>query len=159
MPIQEFIDRTEWALQSGNSLAYAPHLRQEPLVGVRAKAILLQFSRGDQISPNPAMTDFLRAGDLADRTTFYLNELSATASDGPVLNYPHPFLNNPTSAHPVVRAVARGAQHQVAAFFSSNGVETLTAEELARRSGSSEIARLFEVPIAPPLPEVLSFIP
>jgi hypothetical protein len=55
--------------------------------------------------------------------------------------------------------VARGAQHQMAAFFESDGVEILTAEELARRSGLPEIARLFEVPIKEPLPEALSFVP
>ena len=148
MPIQELIDRTEWAFQPGNSLAYAPHLRREPLADVPAKSVLLQFAKGDQTSPNPAMTAFLRASGLAGRTTFYRNDL-AFAEDSRVPKNPHGFLNNPTSPIPLVAAVSRGAQQQMGTFFASNGKKIITPEP----------ARLFEVPIAPPLPEVLSFIP
>jgi hypothetical protein len=34
MAIQEVIDNTEWVSQSGNPLAYAPHLRKSPLHGI-----------------------------------------------------------------------------------------------------------------------------
>ena len=34
-------------------VAYAPHLRAEPLAGVPAKSIILQFARGDKTVPNP----------------------------------------------------------------------------------------------------------
>jgi Alpha/beta hydrolase family len=151
MPIQELIDRTEWAFQPGNSLAYAPHLRREPLPGVPARSVLLQFAKGDQTSPNPAMTAFLRASGLANNTTFYRYDLAvredSSIPKGPT--YPHGFLNNPTSPIPLVAAVSRGAQQQMATFFASKGQEIVTPEP----------ARLFEVPIARPLPEVLSFIP
>jgi hypothetical protein len=148
MPIQELVDRTEWAFQPGNSLAYAPHLRREPLPGVPARSVLLQFAKGDQTSPNPAMTAFLRASGLANRTMFYRNDL-AFAEDSRVPKNSHGFLTNPTSPVPLVAAVSRGAQQQMGAFFASHGKKTVTPEP----------ARLFEVPIAPPLPEVLSFIP
>ena len=148
MPIQELIDRTEWAFQPGNSLAYVPHLRQDPLPGVSAKSVLLQFAKGDQTSPNPAMTAFVDAGGLADRTTFYRNDL-AFAEDSRVPRNPHGFLNNPTSPIPLVSAVSRGAQHQMGAFFASDGADILHPDP----------ARLFEMPIASPLPEALNFIP
>ena len=148
MPIQELIDRTEWAFQPGNSLAYAPHLRHEPLPGVPARPVLLQFAKGDQTSPNPAMTAFLDASGLADRATFYRNDL-AFAEDTRVPKNPHGFLNNPTSPIPLVSAVSRGAQHQMTAFLASNGNNILHPEP----------TRLFEVPISTPLPETLSFIP
>jgi hypothetical protein len=148
MSIQELVDRTEWAFQPGNSLAYAPHLRREPLPGVPTKPVLLQFAKGDQTSPNPAMTAFLRASGLAGRTLFYRNDL-AFVEDSRVPKNPHGFLNNPTSPIPLVAAVSRGAQQQMGTFFASNGKKLITPEP----------ARLFEVPIAPPLPEVLSFIP
>lgn len=139
---------TEWAFQPGNSLAYAPHLRREPLPDVPARSVLLQFAKGDQTSPNPAMTAFLRASGLANRTMFYRNDL-AFAEDSRVPKNPHGFLNNPTSPVPLVAAVSRGAQQQTGTFFASNGRNIVTPEP----------ARLFEVPIARPLPEILSFIP
>jgi hypothetical protein len=148
MQIQEVIDRTEWAFQPGNSLAYAPHLRREPLAGVPARPVLLQFAKGDQISPNPAMTAFLRASGLANRTTFYRNDL-AFAEDSRVPKNPHGFLNQPTSPIPLVAAVSRGAQQQRGTFLASNGQEIVTPVP----------AHLFEMPIGQPLPEVLSFIP
>src|SRR5205814_5915402 len=56
MPIQEVIEHTEWVAQSGDPVAYAPHLRSSPLAGVAAKSVIFQFARGDQIVPNPATT-------------------------------------------------------------------------------------------------------
>jgi dienelactone hydrolase len=149
MPIQELIDRTEWAFQSGNSPAYAPHLQRDPLQGLPTKSVLLQFAKGDQTSPNPAMTAFLRASGLAKRTTFYRNDL-AYAEDTTVPKNPHGFLNNPTSPVQVVAAVSQGAQHQMGEFFASNGKEIVAPPQRPD---------LFEVPIAQPLPENLNFIP
>ena len=63
--IQEVIERTEWASQAGNPVAYAPHLRADPLAGVPAKSIILQFARGDQTVPNPTTSAIIRAGGLA----------------------------------------------------------------------------------------------
>jgi hypothetical protein len=94
------------------------------------------------------MTAFLRASGLANRTLFYRNDL-AFAEDSRVPKNPHGLLTTPTSPIPLVAAVSRGAQQQMGAFFASNGRKIITPEP----------ARLFEVPIAPPLPEVLGFIP
>src|SRR5207247_11309097 len=47
MPIQEVIDHTEWVSQSGDPLAYAPHIRKIPLAGASAKSVLYQFAKGD----------------------------------------------------------------------------------------------------------------
>ncbi len=54
-----------------------------------------------------------------------------------------------TNPNPLVDAIARGAQEQIAVFFASDGKEVIHPEP----------ARLFEVPIAGPLPEALNFIP
>jgi hypothetical protein len=155
MPIQELIDRTEWAFQSGNSLAYAPHLERDPLQGVPAKSVLLQFAKGDQTSPNPAMTAFLRASGLAKRATFYRNDLAGSS----VPKNPHGFLNNPTSPG-LAGAVSRGAQQQIGTFFASNGNEIITPEDPKEpKDPTDPLAGLFEVPISQPLPENLNFIP
>ena len=63
--IQQLIEWTEWTSQAGNPVAYAPHLRADPLDGVPAKSIILQFARGDQTVPNPTTSAIIRAGGLA----------------------------------------------------------------------------------------------
>jgi hypothetical protein len=146
MQIQGLIENTEWVCQSGDSAAYARYTRQRPLEGVRAKSVILQFAKGDQTSPNPAHTALLRAGNLADRATFYRNDL-AFAENPAVPKNPHPFM---TSINvPAAAAVARGAQEQIAIFLASDGSVVTHPEP----------GRFFEVPIVPPLPEDLSFIP
>jgi hypothetical protein len=52
MAIQEFADNTEWVFQSGSSVAYAPHLRRDPLPGVPVKSVIVQFARGDLTNPS-----------------------------------------------------------------------------------------------------------
>ena len=78
--IQQLIEWTEWAPQAGNPVAYAPHLRADPLAGVPAKSIILQFARGDQTVPNPTTSAIIRAGALADRTTLFRNDLAFAAN-------------------------------------------------------------------------------
>ena len=60
--IQQLFEWTEWTSQAGNPVAYAPHLRADPLEGVPAKSIILQFARGDQTVPNPTTSAIIRAG-------------------------------------------------------------------------------------------------
>jgi hypothetical protein len=74
--IQEVIDNTEWVSQSGNPVAYAPHLRQSPLHGTDPPPVIIQFAKGDQTVPNPTASAIFRAGDLDDRSTFYRNDLA-----------------------------------------------------------------------------------
>ena len=102
--IQELFEWTEWAQQAGNPVAYAPHLRADPLDGVPAKSIILQFARGDQTVPNPTTSAIIRAGGIADRTTLFRNDLAFAANPATPKN-PHTFLTN--IAVPSVAAFAR----------------------------------------------------
>jgi len=96
-----------------------------------------QFARGDQTVPNPTTTAILRAGDLADRTSFVRNDLAFAADP----NLPA-FVN--------VTLTALAAQQQIASFFASDGTAIIDPD------GARPF---FEVPIAGPLPEDLGFIP
>jgi hypothetical protein len=145
--IQGVLEHTEWVSQSGNPVPYAPHLRESPLRDVPPKSVIFQFAKGDQTVPNPTNSAILRAGDLADRATYFRNDL-AFAADPTVPKNPHTFLTRITT--PSVAAVAFGAQRQIAVFFASHGVTIIDPD------GPGP---LFEVPIAGPLPEDLSFIP
>jgi hypothetical protein len=147
MAIQEVFERTEWVSQAGNPVAYAPHLRDSPLHGVPAKSVIVQFAKGDQTVPNPTTTAILRASGLADRATYFRNDL-AFAADPTVPKNPHTFLTRITT--PSVAAVAFGAQRQIAVFFASDGVTIIDPDGAGL---------LFEVPIVGPLPEDLSYIP
>jgi hypothetical protein len=145
--IQEVIEHIEWVMQS-DPVAYAPHLRKAPLAGVPEKSVIVQFAKGDQSLTNPATTAMLRAGDLADRATFYRHE-RAFAEDLAVPRNPHGFLFEVTSPIPLMAAIARGAQEQIAVFLASDGSQIIHPEPM----------RFFEVPIRSPLPEDLNFIP
>jgi Bacterial virulence factor lipase N-terminal len=151
MAIQQVIENTEWVSQSGNPVAYAPHLRKDPLDGQLPKPVIYQFALGDQAAPNPTTTAILRAGDLADRTTFFRNDL-AFAADSHFPKNPHTFLTNlsPLPAFLNVTLAALAAQQQIATFFTSDGTVITDPDG---------VLPFFEVPIAGPLPEDLGFIP
>jgi len=144
--IQEVVEHTKWVSRSGDPVAYAPHLRKHPLAGMPVKAVLYQFAWGDQDVPNPNTTALLRAGDLADRATFYRHDL-AFAENPALPKGPHPFIVSINIA--AFRAIALGAQEQIATFFASHGEVIIHPEP----------RRFFEVPIVLPLPEDLNFIP
>jgi len=145
MPIQEVLEHTEWVSQSGNPVAYAPHIRKAPLAGVPAKSVIYQFAKGDQVTPNPATTAILRAGALADRATFYRHDL-AFAEYPSLPTIPHGFLT--AFQIPAFRPIIQGAQEQIATFFATDGATVIHPEP----------ARFFETPIAGSLPEHLNFI-
>ena len=48
--IQEVFEWAEWIQQAGDAVAYSPHLRKQPLAGVPAKSVIIQFAKGDQSS-------------------------------------------------------------------------------------------------------------
>jgi hypothetical protein len=148
MAIQDVFENTEWVSQAANPVAYAPHLRKDPLPGVPAKSVIFQFAKGDQPVPNPTTTAILRAGDLADLATFYRNDL-AFADDPTVPKIPHGFMVSIGSSNPLVARIARGAQEQIATFFETDGQVIIHPEP----------AKYFEVPIDGPLPEDLNYIP
>ena len=149
MAIQEAVENTKWVGRSGDPVAYAPHIRKTPLPGVPAKAVIYQVAKGDQTAPNPNGTAILRAGDLADRTTFYRHDLAYAESLRlpPTLpKNPHAFMVSTNVA--AFKPIALAAQEQIAVFFATDG-ETII---------HPEPSRFFEVPIALPLPEDLNFI-
>jgi hypothetical protein len=143
MEIQTLIEHMEWAAQAGNPVAYARHLRRQPLRGVPAKSVLVQFGKGDQQAPNPNATALLRAGDLADRLTFYRHDL-AFAENPLLLKNPHGMLDIGSFG-----VIALGLQQQIATFFASDGQWIMHPEP----------RRFFEVPVVLPLPESLNFVP
>ena len=92
--IQQVLDYIGWASQSASSVAYAPHLRRDPLNGVPAKSVIVQFAFGDRLVPNPSTTAILRAGDLTDRATFFRTDLRFPVNPVPGSNlYPHVFMD------------------------------------------------------------------
>jgi pimeloyl-ACP methyl ester carboxylesterase len=141
--IQDYLDRTEWAMQPASPVAYTPYLRRTPLPGMQPKRVIIQFARGDQTVPNPASTAMVRAGRLHDRVTFYRHDL-ASAENPALPKDPHGFM-------PVIRsfgAIARGAQEQIVVFFQTDGELTINPEP----------SRFFETPIAGALPEGVNVI-
>jgi pimeloyl-ACP methyl ester carboxylesterase len=149
MEIQEVIENTEWVRQSVNPAAYAPHLRRDPLAGVPAKPLIIQFARGDRNITNPKATEILRAGDLADRATLFRTDLAFALNPTLLVNYPHRFMSSIDAPVQVAVDVALGAQEQIASFFASDGQLIIRPEP----------AQFFEVPIALPLPEDFFFLP
>jgi Bacterial Ig-like domain len=151
MAIQQALDRFEWAQQAGNPASYAAFIRKQPLPGQAAKPVIFQFAKGDMTVPNPTTSAILRAGDLADRATYYRNDLSY-AFNNAVGKNPHVFLTN--IGNPAAAPWAVAAQAQIAVFFASNGALTI---EPPLPNGAA--APFFEVPINLPLPETVNFIP
>jgi len=86
-------------------------------------------------------------GELADRATYFRNDLAYAAFPGSLKN-PHLFLVRIDL--PAVAPFAIAAQQQIAMFFTSDG------EVVIDPDGAGPF---FEVPIDGPLPEELSFIP
>jgi len=148
MAIQEVFEHYKWVSQSSNPVAFAKYLRRSPLVGVPQKSVLFLFAKGDLTVPNPTTTALLRAGDLADRTIFFRNDL-ALEEDPRMSRNPHGFAFAIADPSALARQIALGAQQQVALFLASNGELIIHPEP----------RRFFEVPIILPLPEGLSYIP
>jgi hypothetical protein len=149
--IQELLEWSEWASQPGNPVAYAPHLRADPLEGVPAKSVILQYARGDQTVANPTTSAIIRAGALQDRTTLFRNDL-AFAADPTFPKNPHTFLTRLPGTTGSVGAgiVALAAQDQIAQFFASGGTTVVDPD------GAGP---LFETPLVGAPPEDLAFIP
>ena len=152
MDIQRVIDNTEWVSQSGNPVAYAPHLRKSPLHGIDPPPVIIQFAKGDQTVPNPTASAIFRAGDLTDRSTYFRNDLVRAAIPTAPAN-PHSFLTSITSAA-ALQALA--AQAQIAVFFETDGTVVIDPDGPAGPAPSS-VGTFFEVPIVGDLPEGLNF--
>lgn len=150
--IQTVEDASIWLGQAGDPVAWAPFIRKSPLPGESAKRVIIQFARGDKTVPNPTATALIRSGDLADRATFFRNDIANLVGLG-FLN-PHTFLTNLPSP------VALEAQLQIAVFLSSDGTLTLDPDSFGPALAvPPSVPSLFETPIAGPLPEDLGFTP
>jgi hypothetical protein len=158
--IQQLVSRMRWVSMSGDPAGNAPYLRKEPLAGASPKSVIMQFAKGDVSQPNPVNTATLRAGQLADRTTYFRNDLAFAAD--PFLGTdpngfptdPHTFLNRTGPFwDPSVNMVAKEAQTQIAIFFASDG------QIVVHPGFPGPPDPFFEVPIAGPLPEGLNFLP
>jgi Bacterial Ig-like domain len=145
--IQRQLDRNIWAQAAADPVAYARHVRADPLQNVDPKAVIVQFAKGDQTVPNPTASALIRAGQLEDRATYFRNDLAFATVPGYAVRNPHTFLTNLAG---VPGQFAIGAQQQIVAFLGTNGLLTLDPD------GAGP---LFETPIAGPLPEGLNFLP
>ncbi len=146
--IQLVLERNEWVQQTGNPVSYAPFIRKDPLRGNAPKPVIFQFAKGDGTVPNPTTSAILRAGALADRATYFRNDLAYAATGGKIPKNPHTFLTNIGSAAAAPFAV--GAQLQIALFFASGGTLVIDPD------GPGPF---FETPIPLPLPETLNYLP
>jgi dienelactone hydrolase len=145
--IQAWNDTAIWAQAPADPVAYASHIRLDPLAGVDPKAIIVQFAKGDKTVPNPTASALIRAGALEDRATYFRNDLAFATIPGYTVKNPHTFLSNLSGAS---GPLAVAAQQQIATFLGSGGAITIDPD------GAGPF---FETPIAGPLPETLNFIP
>jgi hypothetical protein len=149
MEIQRVIENIQWVQQVNDASAYARHLRARPLHGVPAKSVIVQMNRGDQTAPNPATTAIVRAGDLADRTTYYRHDFA-----GQALKNPHMTITLTNDA--AMQGTARALQDQFAILFESDGALFTDPDDYM---APAPVQPLFEAPIVGPLPEDPGFIP
>ncbi|MBC7597854.1 MAG: hypothetical protein H7238_02420 [Polaromonas sp.] len=91
--IDVVLDHTQWVTQAANPVSYAPFIRKQPLAGHAPKPVIMQFAKGDNTVPNPTTSAILLAGGLADRATYYRNDLAYQANPAVGKN-PHVFLTN-----------------------------------------------------------------
>ncbi len=116
LDIQAYFDRAEWLSQPANPVAFAPYLKQVPLLGVGVKAVLYQWATGDRTVPNPTTSALLRAGRLQPVSALYRHDPAGVSER---FKNPHGFLV--WTAFPEVYAIGRAAQEQVARFLVSGG--------------------------------------
>ena len=103
----------------------------------------------------------LRAGDLADRATFFRNDLAFEVNPNTTLTKDsHPFaarIATPVTSDQMV--VLLQTQAQIATFLASGGVDIIDPDGTCLPDVPGKPGCLFEVPIELPLPEDLGFIP
>lgn len=167
MAIQEVFERMEWLYMPVDAAAFAPLLRKAPLPGVTSVPLIVQFARGDQTVPNPATTAILRAGGLADRTSYHRTDVAVQSyGSGPGAPPPMPPPGVEKNGHnfmvrmnsPTRTAIALAAQKQIAVFFASDGAVTIDPDEVLVIT-PAPVGQLFETPVEGPLPEGLDFVP
>jgi Bacterial Ig-like domain len=145
--IQRVLDRITWCAQMSSTIPFAPLLRRQPRPGIPMRPFIVQIARSDQTATNPTQTEIIRAGGFEDRVSVYRHDLRKFDTPGVTPN-PHGFLSalGPTQG---LMEIALGAQHQIGAFFESDGAKVIHPEP----------NDLWETPIKMPLPEDLFFMP
>jgi fermentation-respiration switch protein FrsA (DUF1100 family) len=118
LAIQAYFDRAEWLAQPANPVAFAPYLRQAPLLGVGPKAVLYQWAVGDGTVPNATTVALLQGGLLQPVSSLYRHDQNV-AGVSERFKDPHGFLV--WTAFPEMHAIGRAAQEQVARFLVSGG--------------------------------------
>lgn len=126
--VQNFFDTVEWLGNSGDPIAFAPHLVVSPLSGNTARPMLMQFARTDMTVTNPANSMLIRAAGLQGSTWEYRHDLTR-AVDAALPVDPHPYLvlfvslNGNSVQLPGLDALAISldAQEQLASFFAGDG--------------------------------------
>jgi pimeloyl-ACP methyl ester carboxylesterase len=125
---QNFLELIEWLDNTGDPIAFAPHVRRAPLEGVTVKPVLFQMARGDEIVPNPASTALSLAMGVEKSTWLYRHDLARQAFPS-LPEGPHTYLalflgiGGGTVSLPSLPAILIGlaAQSQIAGFLSSDG--------------------------------------
>jgi hypothetical protein len=144
--IQRVLDRKAWGEQIASAAAFAPLLRRRPPSGVPARPFIFQFARSDRAAVNPASSATVRAGDFADRVTYYRHDLNFGLPGVP--SGPHTYITAQQQPENYAR-VAIGAQNQIATLFATDGATVIHPTP----------TELWEAPIKSPLPENLFFLP
>jgi dienelactone hydrolase len=117
LAIQAYFARAEWLQESADPSAFAPYLREAPLMLAGPRPVLIQMAVGDRTVPNPTTEQMIRAGALQPFVSLYRHDMVVTTLPSRFAD-PHGFL---TRQAPEVAAIARAAQEQIARFFLSDG--------------------------------------
>ena len=144
--IQRVLDRKAWGEQTASAAAFAPLLRRAPPAGVPARPFVFQFARSDLATVNPASSETVRAGDFADRVTYYRHDLNFGLAGVPA--GPHNYITAQQQPANYAR-VAIGAQNQIATLFATDGATVIHPTP----------TELWEAPIKSRLPDDLFFLP
>ena len=83
------VDHQSWSAQSADPIAYAPYIGKKPLARLRPRRILILMAKGDQTVPVPGQTAIVRAGDLADITSYSLFDVVYAQNSPFPLTNPH----------------------------------------------------------------------
>ena len=106
--IQRVLDRKAWGEQTASAVAFAPLLRRAPPAGVPARPFVFQFARSDLATVNPASSETVRAGDFADRVTYYRHDLNFGLAGVPA--GPHNYITAQQQPANYARVAIGGAE-------------------------------------------------
>jgi pimeloyl-ACP methyl ester carboxylesterase len=154
LSIQDMFERVEWIGNSGDPIAFAPHLQLSPLAGTASRPVLMQFARGDMTVTDPANSMLIRAGGLQTSTWEYRHDLARPKSPDLPAD-PHPYLvlfvalNGNSVQLPGLAglSVSLDAQGQIAGFLSSDGQIIPDPNQLSKLIFG---INLFEIPVSLP---------